>query len=120
MRWSAFACFVLLGSASPALAAPGDLEVELELMFAYDANPPPKFAFSNADFYAGTKARRPDIGGMQDGEMAVVSNAIEATAADGSVSWVAADITVGCHENASDCSPGLGTPLHATALLRKT
>ena len=119
MRRSSLVCFLLLGSA-PAIAEPGDLELELELMFAYEANPPPKFAFSNADFYAGTKAPRPDIGGMQNGETAVVSKAVEATSADGNVAWVAADITVGCHENADDCTPGLGTPLHATALLRKT
>lgn len=105
--------------ASPAFADRSDLEIELEQLIAFDSNPPPKFAFSNGDFYT-TNVRRPSIGGMQNGETAVVSKAVVATTADGSVAWIAGDITVGCDKAASDCTPGIGTPLHATGLLQKS
>ncbi|HUS32348.1 MAG TPA: nuclear transport factor 2 family protein [Kofleriaceae bacterium] len=96
-----------------------DFGFEVEQLFGYDADPPPKFAFSNGDFYTA-KVRRPSIGGVQIGETSVASKTVVATSKDGSVAWVASDVTVGCVEQAGDeCMAGIGTPLHATGVLLK-
>ncbi|MDQ3367661.1 MAG: nuclear transport factor 2 family protein [Myxococcota bacterium] len=120
MRWSCtLVAAVTVIAGSLASADNSDLEVEIEQLFGSDAQPPPKFAFSNGDVYT-TKVRRPRIGGMQLGEMASVAKAVIATSKDGTVAWVASDVSVGCDPQAvSECTAGIGTPLHATGLLVK-
>jgi hypothetical protein len=120
MRRSYAVVAILTVATGPALADPTEPEIELYQLIAYDANPPPKFAFSNGSFYVGINVRRPSIGTGQLGETAVLSKAVTATSADGSAAWVAGNFTVGCDKAAGDqCTPDYGTPLHATGLLIK-